>query len=75
MSNCWRCGKETGDGVVECPEHCTTQITGSQSAGFRKIDMAKIHSLDELKLILAFFNFTVIIGSPAEAALIDFLED
>jgi hypothetical protein len=75
MTTCWRCGKEIPEDIIECPEHCSTQVTFSHGPPTRRIDWSKVHSIDDLKTIMSIFGFHVLIGSPAEDALRDFLAD
>jgi hypothetical protein len=73
--SCWRCGKETPEGVIECPEHTSTQFTYSHGNLVRKIDWSKVNSVEDFKRIFAVFGMQVVTGSPAEEALREFLED
>jgi hypothetical protein len=75
MSYCWKCEKELPDGVIECPEHCTTQTTYSEGLAIRRVDWAKVQTLDDIKKIFKVFGMQVVTDSPAEDALRDYLED
>lgn len=74
MSSCWKCGAPTSDGVLECLEHCTTQFTQSV-VQVRRVDWRKVQSIEDMKRIMSVFGLQVVLGSPAEDALRDYLED
>lgn len=75
MSACWRCGKPTRDGVIECPVHSTVNMTYSSATEFKMVDWSKVESLEDVKRILNVMGLRVLVGSAAWKELHEFLED
>ena len=72
--SCWRCGKATPPGVLECPAHNNVNVTSTDSR-FKMVDWNKVTTLEEMKIVLMVMGLRVAVGSAAWERLKDFLED
>lgn len=72
--SCWKCGKATAPGVLECPVHNNVNVT-STDARFKMVDWNKVTTLEEMKIVLTVMGLRVVVGSAAWERLKDFLED
>jgi len=75
MSHCWKCGKRTQDGVIECSAHSSVKFTYSAAKEFRMVDWSKVETLEDMKRILTVMGLRVLVGSAAWKELHEFLED
>jgi len=72
---CWRCGKKTNPGVIECPVHSSVNVSYSRANEFKMVDWSKVETLDDMKRILNVMGLRVVVGSAAWKELHEFLED
>ena len=72
---CWRCGKPTNPGVIECAVHNSTNVIYSRATEFKMVDWSKVETLEDMKRVLTVMGLRVLVGSEAWKELIDFLED
>lgn len=85
MSTCYKCGKETLNGVAECerceqrahPTHETPHMPDLIYGQEIKLDWSKIETFEDFRYVMSVIwpNVTVLEGSPAWFAMRKFLKE